>query len=227
MIVDSLTELIGRTPMLRLNRLTAGLDAEILAKLEMFNPYSLKDRPALYLIEDFTRDPERLRAAARFVESVRWVGGEPGDTFLPSHPLEETLLHPTDSFALRDQPDLVDAVIDKVSDIIYAVVEDLMDEPHVGGIFMGDDLGYASGTMVSPRVLRDRFLPHTSLQRALGLERARADELAAEIRELAVETYRAIATYPPEFVWLGFDALGGAPVGAFGFDLDLDEVSIT
>ena len=38
--------------MLRLNRLAAGLDAEILAKLEMFNPYSLKDRPALYLIED-------------------------------------------------------------------------------------------------------------------------------------------------------------------------------
>ncbi|MGD9047280.1 MAG: PLP-dependent cysteine synthase family protein [Anaerolineae bacterium] len=55
MIVDSLTELIGRTPMLRLNRLTAGLDAEILAKLEMFNPYSLKDRPALYLIEDAER----------------------------------------------------------------------------------------------------------------------------------------------------------------------------
>jgi cysteine synthase A len=52
MIVDSLTELIGRTPMLRLNRLAAGLDIEILAKLEMFNPYSLKDRPALYLIEE-------------------------------------------------------------------------------------------------------------------------------------------------------------------------------
>ena len=55
MIVDSLTELIGRTPMLRLNRLAAGLDAEILAKLEMFNPYSLKDRPALYLIDEAER----------------------------------------------------------------------------------------------------------------------------------------------------------------------------
>jgi cysteine synthase A len=41
--------------MLRLNRLAAGLDAEILAKLEMFNPYSLKDRPALYLIEEAER----------------------------------------------------------------------------------------------------------------------------------------------------------------------------
>ena len=55
MIADTLTDLIGNTPMLRLNRLAAGLDAEILAKLEMFNPYSLKDRPALYIIEEAER----------------------------------------------------------------------------------------------------------------------------------------------------------------------------
>ncbi|NIV39910.1 MAG: cysteine synthase [Anaerolineae bacterium] len=55
MIVDTLADLIGNTPMLRLNRLAAGLDVEILAKLEMFNPYSLKDRPALYIIEEAER----------------------------------------------------------------------------------------------------------------------------------------------------------------------------
>jgi cysteine synthase A len=55
MIVNTLTDLIGKTPMLRLNRLAAGLDIEILAKLEMFNPYSLKDRPALYIIEEAER----------------------------------------------------------------------------------------------------------------------------------------------------------------------------
>jgi len=55
MIADTLTDLIGNTPMLRLNRLAAGLDAEILAKLETFNPYSLKDRPALYIIEEAER----------------------------------------------------------------------------------------------------------------------------------------------------------------------------
>jgi cysteine synthase A len=68
MIVDSLTELIGRTPMLRLNRLTAGLDAEILAKLEMFNPYSLKDRPALYLIEAAERSGQ-LAAGGTLIEA--------------------------------------------------------------------------------------------------------------------------------------------------------------
>jgi cysteine synthase A len=55
MIVNTLTDLIGNTPMLRLNCLAAGLDVEILAKLEMFNPYSLKDRPALYIIEEAER----------------------------------------------------------------------------------------------------------------------------------------------------------------------------
>lgn len=55
MIANNFAELIGHTPMLRLNRLGAGLDAEILAKLETFNPYSLKDRPALYMIEDAER----------------------------------------------------------------------------------------------------------------------------------------------------------------------------
>jgi cysteine synthase len=60
MIVDSLTQLIGNTPMLRLNRLAAGLPVEILAKLEMFNPYSLKDRPALYMIEEAERSGKLL-----------------------------------------------------------------------------------------------------------------------------------------------------------------------
>ncbi|MCB9756241.1 MAG: cysteine synthase family protein [Myxococcales bacterium] len=54
MIVDSLQQLIGDTPMLRLGRVTAahGVDVELLAKLELRNPYSLKDRPALAMIEE-------------------------------------------------------------------------------------------------------------------------------------------------------------------------------
>jgi len=65
------------------------------------------------------------------------------------------------SYALADQPDLVDAVIDKVNGLIHQVVEDIMSEPKVGGIFMGEDLGFFSGTFVSPKVLREKFLPRT------------------------------------------------------------------
>ncbi len=52
-IVNDVTELIGSTPLIRLNKisaLTSGV--EILAKLESFNPGgSVKDRPCLYMIE--------------------------------------------------------------------------------------------------------------------------------------------------------------------------------
>jgi cysteine synthase A len=68
MIVDILSDLIGDTPMLRLNRLAAGLQAEILAKLEMFNPYSLKDRPALYMIEEAER-AGRLAPGGTLIEA--------------------------------------------------------------------------------------------------------------------------------------------------------------
>ena len=55
-IYNSLEELIGNTPLLRLNRYGKGLGAEILAKLEGKNPAgSVKDRVALRMIEDAER----------------------------------------------------------------------------------------------------------------------------------------------------------------------------
>ncbi|TVQ83502.1 MAG: cysteine synthase A [Micavibrio sp.] len=58
-IYDSIADTIGATPLVRLPRLTAetGVHAEILAKLEFFNPLSsVKDRLALALIEAGERD---------------------------------------------------------------------------------------------------------------------------------------------------------------------------
>jgi cysteine synthase A len=52
-IANSITELIGNTPLLRLNKIGKGLPAEILLKLEFFNPLSsIKDRIGLAMIED-------------------------------------------------------------------------------------------------------------------------------------------------------------------------------
>ncbi|HET6953242.1 MAG TPA: cystathionine beta-synthase [Acidimicrobiales bacterium] len=56
-IADSLVDLIGDTPLLRLNRVTEGLTCTVAAKLEMLNPGgSVKDRPALAMITQAERD---------------------------------------------------------------------------------------------------------------------------------------------------------------------------
>ena len=64
------------------------------------------------------------------------------------------------SFALYDQPDLVDAVINRVSEIIYQGAEEFIDLPESGGFFIGDDMGFFNGTFIDPVVLREKFLPH-------------------------------------------------------------------
>ena len=56
-IYDSAAELVGKTPLVRLNRIAKkyNLKAEICAKAECFNPYSVKDRVAVEIIADAER----------------------------------------------------------------------------------------------------------------------------------------------------------------------------
>ncbi len=55
-IANNILDLIGETPMIKLNKITAELKGEYFAKIEGFNPgHSTKDRIALYIIEEAER----------------------------------------------------------------------------------------------------------------------------------------------------------------------------
>ncbi|MCK5306869.1 MAG: cysteine synthase A [Candidatus Omnitrophica bacterium] len=50
---NNITELIGKTPLVKINKLAAGLKARVMAKVESFNPLSsIKDRTAISMIRD-------------------------------------------------------------------------------------------------------------------------------------------------------------------------------
>ena len=69
-IHNTILETMGNTPLVRLNRVTRGIAADIVAKVEFFNPGgSVKDRIGIQIIEDAERTG-RLRPGGTIVEST-------------------------------------------------------------------------------------------------------------------------------------------------------------
>ncbi len=69
-IYANVTELIGRTPLVRLNRLADGLGAQVVAKLEFYNPAnSVKDRIGVAIIDAAEASGE-LRPGGTIVEAT-------------------------------------------------------------------------------------------------------------------------------------------------------------
>lgn len=74
-INGSILDLIGNTPMVYLDRFAGDLPGRVAAKLEMFNPYSLKDRPVLNMINTAERE-------GRIVQNTTIIEATSGNTGL-------------------------------------------------------------------------------------------------------------------------------------------------
>lgn len=69
-VYDDVTKLVGNTPLVRLNRLTEGIGANILAKLEFYNPAnSVKDRIGVAIVNAAEESGE-LKPGGTIVEAT-------------------------------------------------------------------------------------------------------------------------------------------------------------
>ena len=72
-VIKDISELVGRTPMLHVQKLFPDSPATIMAKLELFNPMSVKDRPVRHIIE-------RALAEGRIAPGTELVEASSGNT---------------------------------------------------------------------------------------------------------------------------------------------------
>ena len=70
-IASDVTRLMGNTPLVRLNRMTADLEAEVVAKLEFFNPaHSVKDRLGVAMVDALERQDMLEPGTSTIIEAT-------------------------------------------------------------------------------------------------------------------------------------------------------------
>jgi len=75
-IAKDITKLIGNIPMVKLNRVNQDIDADVVVKLEFFNPCnSVKDRIGVSMIKD-AEDAGRIREGTLISEMILPDTGE-------------------------------------------------------------------------------------------------------------------------------------------------------
>ena len=74
-------------------------------------------------------------------------------------PLNTLLGYETLAYGIYDQPDLIEAVFQKVGELIYGFYKKIIGLDNLCGFFQGDDMGFKTTTLMSPNFLRKYVLP--------------------------------------------------------------------
>ncbi|OGS23529.1 MAG: hypothetical protein A2297_05495 [Elusimicrobia bacterium RIFOXYB2_FULL_48_7] len=74
-------------------------------------------------------------------------------------PMDVLMGYETLSYAIYDQPDLIEAVFNKAGELIYEFYRKLAGLDKLTGFFQGDDMGFKTATLVPPDFLRKHVLP--------------------------------------------------------------------
>jgi uroporphyrinogen decarboxylase len=63
------------------------------------------------------------------------------------------------AMAIYEQPELISALFEKISDLILSMFDTMADMDWVGALWYSDDIAYSSGLMIHPDILRIHFFP--------------------------------------------------------------------
>ncbi len=79
-------------------------------------------------------------------------------------PLDKLLGYQNLCYLLYDDPKLVEAVFQRVGELIYGFYKKVLGLPNLAGFFQGDDMGFKTGTLIGVDHIRKLVLPwHTKL----------------------------------------------------------------
>lgn len=95
-----------------------------------------------YLADHLPPDMKLISHGASILEPVMWLMG-----------------YQNLALALYDQPELLEAIFDRVGRLSLERCEALCQIDAIGAVWISDDIGYRSGTMISPEHLRHYVFP--------------------------------------------------------------------
>lgn len=104
--------------------------------------------------EDF--DYSSFEEVRKLLPEGMGVIGQYGDIFTMTW---EMMGFQTFSYALFEQPELIEALNNKVGELVYSMFEYFVQSDAVDIIWYSDDIAFASGLLVSPDVLHQYFFP--------------------------------------------------------------------
>jgi uroporphyrinogen decarboxylase len=99
---------------------------------------------------------ERLEEARNALPEGMGVIGQYGDIFTVAW---ELMGFEAFGQAVYEQPELVEAVLGKVGELIISMFETMATMEWVGALWFSDDIAFASGLLMSPDFLRSAFFP--------------------------------------------------------------------
>lgn len=105
-------------------------------------------------LEGITYD--RFDEARKLLPKGMGIIGQYGDIFTTAW---ELMGFENFGVAVYEQPDLIKALFDKVSERILSMYERMVEFPFVGALWYSDDIAYTNGLMMPPDFYREYFFP--------------------------------------------------------------------